>query len=214
MFFKILMLFSLTTVSCDSTNIDLLKKSNEAVIEILGDDIFNKHVKIDSSLTKFYMEDNSYDNLERYDKSINYKYASIEYTLYEDGDMIGYFAVDSNKDTVDIMGSRSLDAFKIYFENPALIRYNELRKIFKKLLPKEENLFFRPYKCHRSDDKCDECNYLRISDGLIWKTKFYSSPLSYNERGEWDYIRYNIFIDAKNPYDHLIVSRYNRTIVD
>lgn len=213
MMLKILMVLSLNYMTCDSNSLDLLEKSNDTVIEILGNDIFTKYVKIDSSLTKFYIEDSSYDNLESYDKSINYKYASVEYTLYEGGDMIGYFIVDSNKDTTHIMSSGSLKAFKVYFENPTLPRCSELKKIFKKLFPKEE-LFFRPYICQQLINKCDECNLLGVSDGLIWETKFSSAPLSYNEYGEWDYIDYTIFIDAKNPYDHIIISHHDRIIID
>jgi len=211
MILTFLILLSFYYAPCDSNDADLLKKSNEAVIDVLGGDIFTKYVKIDTSLTKFYMEDNSYDNLENYNKSKNYNHASIEYTLYEDGDMIGYFDVDSNKDTTHITSSGSLEAFRLYFEDSAFIRLSELKKIFKKLFPKEE-LFFRPYRCppHTNDD---DCNYLRISNGLIWETRFSSPPLS---RGEykWDYIRYNIFIDAKDPYNHIIVSQHNMYMID
>ncbi len=213
MILKFLILLSLNYMPYNSDTPDLLEESNKAVIEILGNDIFTKYVKIDSSLTKFYMEDGSYDELESYDKSTNYKDASVKYTLYEDDDMIGYFIVDSNKDTTHIMSSGSLKAFKVYFENPTLPRYSELKKIFKKLFPKEE-LFFRPYICQQLINTCDECNLLGVSDGLIWETKFSSAPLSYNEYGEWDYIEYTIFIDAKNPYNHLIVSNLSSTIVD
>jgi len=83
-----------------------------------------------------------------------------------------------------------------------------------KKFPKER-LFFRPYKCQQSgNDECDECNYLNVHDGLIWETRFSSSPLSYNEYGEWDYIDYTIFIDAKNPYNHIIISHHDRIIID
>jgi len=64
MLFKILMLFSLTTMSCGSTDIELLKKSNEAVIDIVGEEIFTNHIKLDSSLIKFYKKDFTYDNLQ------------------------------------------------------------------------------------------------------------------------------------------------------
>jgi len=84
MMLKYLILLLFNYMPWYSNTPDLLEKSNEAVIEILGNDIFTKYVKIDSSLTKFYMEDSSYDNLESYDKSINYKYASVEYTLHEE----------------------------------------------------------------------------------------------------------------------------------
>jgi len=208
--FVIFFLFTKNSIAQNS----YIKQANDTIIAIIGEEIFSKHVRIDSSLTTFFRFDNRHDYLSNYNSQIDYRRASIEYEIVENNKVIESIRIEFDDRGISIYGG--LEALKIYFDNLFYVRYQELEDAFKTIHP-DETFSFSVGICEIGCDsfgRCDPCNLLERPGDIIWETRYYSKPLSYNEYGEFYYIDYTIYISPLDPYDFVMKSSYSQTVVD